>query len=188
MTASPFPRSTPTSGAAADLNDDGWVDFLVSNFGETVRWRQESYIYWGNSEGFSVDSRSALMGVGSAGASIADLDRDGHLDVILSNSPRPEDGIKGAFIYWGSAEGFVVSQRGEVPGGGTSTVADLNRDGRPDLIFGGSEGVGIYLERRQPRILREPQDRDPRQQGHARLGGGGPQSGLLSGPDPDPGR
>ena len=139
-----LPSVDPYEWAAADLNDDGWVDFLVSNFGETVRWRQESYIYWGSSESFSVDSRSALMGVGSAGASIADLDRDGHLDVILSNSPRPEDGIKGAFIYWGSAEGFVVSQRGEVPGGGTSTVADLNRDGRPDLIFGGSEGVGIY--------------------------------------------
>ena len=139
-----LPSVDPYEWAAADLNDDGWVDFLVSNFGETVRWRQESYIYWGSSGGFSVDSRSALMGVGSAGASIADLDQDGHLDVILSNSPRPEDGVKGAFIYWGSPEGFVVTERSEVPGGGTSTVADLNLDGRPDLVFGGSEGVGIF--------------------------------------------
>jgi len=131
-----LPSVDPYEWAAADLNDDGWVDFLVSNFGETVRWRQESYIYWGSSEGFSVDSRSALMGVGSAGASIADLDQDGHLDVILSNSPRPEDGVKGAFIYWGNPEGFVVTQRSEVPGGGTSTVADLNLDGRPDLVDG----------------------------------------------------
>ncbi len=139
-----LPSVDPYEWAAADLNDDGWVDFLVSNFGETVRWRQESYIYWGRSDGFSVERRSALMGVGSAGASIADLDQDGHLDVILSNSPRPEDQIEGAFIYWGSTGGFVVSERSEVPGSGTSTVADIDEDGKPDLIFGGSEGIGIF--------------------------------------------
>ena len=141
-----LPSVDPYEWAAADLNDDGWVDFVVSNFGETVRRRQESFIYWGHSKGFSVDNRSALMGVGSMGVSIADLDQDGHLDVVLSNSPSSEDQVKGAFIYWGSSEGFVVLERGELPSQsfGTSHIADLNEDGKPDLIFGGPEGVDIY--------------------------------------------
>ena len=139
-----LPSVDPYEWAAADLNDDGRVDFIVSNYGETVRTAQESFVYWGQKEGFSVKHRSALMGVGSAGASVSDLDQDGYLDVILSNSPRIQDTIKGAFIYWGSPDGFVVTDRGEIPSRGTSTIADLNEDGKPDIIFGGEKGVQIY--------------------------------------------
>ena len=38
----------------------------------------------------------------------------------------------------------MVTDRGEIPSRGTSTIADLNEDGKPDIIFGGEKGVQIY--------------------------------------------
>ena len=142
-----LPAIDPYEWAAGDLNGDGWPDLLVANFGETVRRRQESFIYWGSQRGFSEDKRSALLGNGSGGVSIADLDRDGHLDVILSNSPKPGDEEPGAFIYWGNPEGFVVTERTELPVGITAaaTIADLNADGNLDLAFSARAGEGTPI-------------------------------------------
>ncbi len=142
-----LPAVDPYEWGSADLNDDGWTDLVVSNFGETVRWRQESHIYWGGRQGFHADKRSALMGRGSAGVSIADLDRDGWLDVVLSNVPSEELAETGAFVYWGGGEGFVVTERLELDNGptGIPAIADLNRDGHLDLLFSANaEGVPIY--------------------------------------------
>ena len=143
-----LPSVDPYEWAAADLNDDGWTDLVIANWGETVRWAQESFVYWGNEEGFSPQRRSALMGYGSGGASIADLDRDGSLDVVLSNSAGPEDEHKGAFIYWGNPDGFVTSERTELPVGssGIATIADLNEDGFLELLFTShpSQGIPIF--------------------------------------------
>jgi hypothetical protein len=143
-----LPSVDPYEWAAADLNQDGWADLIVANFGETVRWRQESYIFWGDREGFDESRRSALNGNGSIGVSVADLDEDGFLDVLLPNSPKPvDDDPKGAFIYWGSPEGYVVTERTELPTGptGTGLIADINRDGHLDLLMRTKDQVtGVF--------------------------------------------
>ncbi len=142
-----LPAIDPYEWASADLNDDGWPDLLVANFGETVRNQQESFLYWGGPKGFSENNRSALMGVGANGASIADLDHDGYLDVILSNTPKAGTEEKGAYIYWGGPAGFVVTTRTELPTGSTvaAAVADLNGDGHLDLAFTARAGSGVPI-------------------------------------------
>ena len=143
-----LPAVDPYEWAAGDLNNDGWADLVVANFGETVRQRQESFVYWGGSKGFSEERRSALMGTGSAGVSIADLDRDGHIDVVLANAPLAADQEKGAFIYWGGPSGFVTAERSELPTGnsaGPPAIADLNHDGNLDLVFGAAPGSGVPI-------------------------------------------
>lgn len=135
--------------AAADLNDDGYPELLVGNTYETGHKRQESYVYWGGPEGFSVWRMSGLMGFKTVGLSVADLDRDGSLDVVLGNAAPLGDEDVGSFIYWGSPGGFAVLERTSVPTDKSAIplLADANRDGHLDIVFGaahGNRGAVIY--------------------------------------------
>jgi len=62
----------------------------------------------------------------------ADLNNDGWLDLIV-----PSHALACATVYWGGPEGFSPerSQQFNVPGTINCTVADLNKNGYPDLIF-----------------------------------------------------
>jgi hypothetical protein len=78
------------------------------------------------------------MGRGSRGVSVADLDKDGWLDVFCLNTGlTPDDKNLTAYIYWGSPEGFITHQRTEMPSGGQGLplIADFNDDGHLDLVY-----------------------------------------------------
>jgi hypothetical protein len=153
-----FPAVEPYDWASADLNDDGWPELIIANQAEIGRRITESFIYWGSATAFEVERRSAITGHGAKGISVADLDRDGHLDLVVYNA-LPESGI---YLYWGGAAGYVTAERTVIPfgAGGTPTVADLDGDGfldvlatsngkdRPALIYWGS-GTRAYGEPRR---------------------------------------
>ena len=67
--------------AAADFNNDGWVDLYISNFGRNQMWRN-------NGDGTFTDV-TAESGTGVPGwsicASFFDFDRDGWLDLFVAN-------------------------------------------------------------------------------------------------------
>jgi hypothetical protein len=127
----------------ADMDDDGQVDILLLNRGEVTREANELWIYWNNNNTFHPWRISGLPSYGGLGVEIADLDRNGYLDIIISNgksdvepgqgSPEP-----GSFIYWGSSLGWPVNERTSLPVVLTRSVGvcDINRDGNLDLVFG----------------------------------------------------
>ena len=89
--------------AAADLNQDGYSDLIIANSGEDRRPSQESTVFWGGSQGFSINRASGLSGNKALGTLVADLDKDGYLDIVLCNSGSIGDQDPGSFIYWGVA-------------------------------------------------------------------------------------
>jgi hypothetical protein len=129
--------------AFADLDDDGQVDILLLNRGEVTRLANELWIYWNEDNQYDPWRITGLPSYAGLGVEVADMDRNGYLDIIISNGKelkKDEKGnpLPGSFIYWGSAEGWPNSDRTELPVVLTraSAVCDINNDGHLDLVFG----------------------------------------------------
>lgn len=67
-------------------------------------------MYWGSADGYSVDNRTDLATNGGSAVSVADLDQDGWLDLILSVTGtylyvgKPD--YPNSYVYWGGPDGF----------------------------------------------------------------------------------
>ncbi|MGA1842273.1 MAG: FG-GAP-like repeat-containing protein [bacterium] len=153
----------PTQGAldnsVSDLNNDGYPDIVFSSFfsGRAGSYYYgtfmvDSYIYWGCAEGFDVDNVTRLPTYGAHGNTVADLNSDGYPDIIFSNHCNDSTGDIDSYIYWGSAAGYSPNLRTGLPtvGASDNSVADLNNDGYPDIIFsncnlGGNRSIDSYI-------------------------------------------
>ncbi len=156
-------------GASADLDDDGYTDLILT---QNVRLKPTALpagtsagavveadgtvevqpIYWGGPDAFEKLRTTYVPMFGSYGVSVADLDRDGYLDIVLSGYfRRPGAKTDVSRIYYGSKDGFSIRryQDLEAPGAEPSLIADFNRDGWPDIVFpnrktGAMEGSMLY--------------------------------------------
>jgi len=152
----------PYEQAMADLDDDGQVDILLQNQGEVVRYENELCIFWNDENQFDNWRVTGLPAHAGLGVEVADLDRDGHLDILIANGRNYEGVDKrnkeraanasgfpeakpGSFIYWGDSGGWAVTQRTSlnVAKCRSPSIADLNSDGHLDMVFAG-EGASIF--------------------------------------------
>ena len=144
------------SMAFSDLNGDSLPDLLVSNF------MYETNILWNEGGRFSYANRTLLPNgnAGMMGApAFADLDNDGDIDIVaanwslgtVGNNHDPYLMASQDRIFWNDGEGnFETQELGGIPGESlTSLVADINRDGLPDIAIGDdvSSADKIYLNR-----------------------------------------
>ena len=142
----------PTSGsdggvAVADLNGDGQPEVIFPNHYNGSTFNLNSYIYWGQAGGpygvqYSASQRTDLPTSGAVGVAVADLNGDGRPEVIFANYRSDSTFNVNSYIYWGQAGGpygvqYSASQRTNLPTSGAAgvAVADLNGDGRPEVIF-----------------------------------------------------
>jgi hypothetical protein len=144
----------PTLGArsvsVADLNYDGYLDLLFANLHNDARdYGVPAWIYWGGADGYSSARRADLPTQGCGITSVADLDKDGWLDVVVGNHYQDDDHfVDYSWIYWGSAEGFDEGNRSTLDTMGTyaNSVADLNQDGWLDIVFSNHRNTEGYYE------------------------------------------
>ena len=90
-------------------------------------------------------ARYDLIGVGARSVAAADLNGNGHLDLVVANFRREFEYKIDSYIYWGSAAGFDTTPQ-LIPTDSATQVflADFNGDGWPEILFCGNNTVQIY--------------------------------------------
>ena len=140
----------------ADLNADGWLDLIfgggwdLNNLGRPTQFAS---IFWGGTKGFSRERSLKLESFDSLESSVADLNKDGHLDIVFTNYHGYFTRRIPVFIYWGSSDGsFHESRRSTVPAESSSalTIADFNQDDWLDLfvcdhVINGDHTIGSNI-------------------------------------------
>lgn len=129
-----IPFTSGYEASAADLNADDHVDLILMNSGHGRQKDNPTLganIFWGSVEGFDLEHRRTVLNEESLLASnVADLDRDGYLDLVLGALIDDPDRGK-LVLHYGTAAGFDGSRRVVLPAPGRTTgcvVADFNRD------------------------------------------------------------
>jgi hypothetical protein len=108
-----------------DLDDNGWLDVVLTSEGNG-----KVVIYWNSSTGFNIGNKTELpiKGANPQGVSLCDLNRDGKLEILISELSE-----YWAYIYNGAS--FTKCDSVRV---GTQNQdlcpADLNNDGEIDLV------------------------------------------------------
>ena len=127
-----------TRAAIADLDRDGKSDLVIAS-------GDRSTILWGKSE-WSQDVSTLLPTQSARDVTVADLDQDGREEIIFANYSEGTAANLDVTspIYWGKSWGYGVEARTDLQTFGAEAVAvgDVNRDGRPDVVFGNT-GSGI---------------------------------------------
>jgi hypothetical protein len=107
---------TTLEAAVGDLNRDGYLDIVTGNYSAGLIRTLPVFVYWGTKEGrFNDQRRTSLPAESSAGIQLLDLDGNGYLDIIVHNHIKRGRHDFGAYIYWGSAEGFDLKRRTQLP-------------------------------------------------------------------------
>ena len=159
-----IPFTAGYEASASDLNADGYVDMVLMNSGHGGQLNDPTLgasIFWGSAKGFDLkNKRTVLRQAGSFAASnVADLNRDGYLDLVLGSFDAEAELV----IYYGSSEGLAGSRRValECPGRSMGCViGDYNRDGWLDIactsflkdcvrvFWGSAEGFAVDRQTR----------------------------------------
>ena len=143
-----FPLDQPVPGivgnyvTSADLNSDGRADLVVESSANTIS------VLLGNGDGmFQMAVAYAVSNGDVGGISIGDVDSDGNLDVIVSKY----NGSGTVSTLLGNGDGTLQAQIESSTGSSfpaASAIADVDGDGRPDLIVANTAnrgGVSILL-------------------------------------------
>ncbi len=118
---------------AADVNGDGYPDFVASNYTNTVS------IWTNNGNGGFGSNATITVGYAPTFITAADINGDGSIDLITANAYGNTWGntnIGTLTILTNNGSGVFGSNATLLTEGGAGwlAVADINGDGKPDLI------------------------------------------------------
>jgi hypothetical protein len=178
-------RGWGNGALAADFNNDGFEDLLVTNFGPNILYRNN-----GDGTFADVTTQAGIAGgqTWHTGASFGDYDKDGYLDLFvcgyvdfdIHHPPSPTElsctvrgkpvkacgprGLKGApdFLYHNNGDGTFsdVTDRAGVRDhkryyGFSALIEDLDGDTFPDIIVTNDSGPNYFYKNKRDGTFEE---------------------------------
>jgi hypothetical protein len=138
--------------AIADLNGDGRLDLAVANTGVWVNPGNTVSVLLGNGDGTFGTHTELDTGLGPNSVAIADLNADGQPDLIVANfgpynhAYQDFAGAGTVSVLLGNGDGTFAARTdfgtGKAPF--SLAIADLNSDGRPDIVAADAGAHGEY--------------------------------------------
>lgn len=146
-----FPTVGAYDVAVLDVNRDGRLDLIfpsawMDHHNRGLPRTLHVYLQTENRQFEVASDRYGLMGVATVSVASADLNQNGFPDLVVANYRAEYDLSTESFVYWGTKEGFDAREPLRLPTHGALQVllADLNEDGREEIIFCGGDQVRIY--------------------------------------------
>lgn len=146
------PMRSGYEATVADLNANGFTDIIMLNqmhHGQKDDPWAGANVFWGSAGGhdFSEEGRTVLNEFYLGSSNVADLNRNGYLDLVLG-SYEPDGFESSIIIYSGGPEGFTRENREVIPCPGRSLsiqLADYNKDGWLDIAANSYNEVGVRV-------------------------------------------
>ena len=128
--------------AVADLNGDAWPEIVVANREKAGDFNVPSFVYWGDTEGFSMARRTELPTHQANAVQVHDIDADGDPDILFANGQGAA-----SYAYVNDGGTFAPKRLIELPSSDTRGIAaeDLNGDGWPDVFVANHQQSGNPL-------------------------------------------
>lgn len=135
-----IPSHLTWCGQVGDINKDGYLDLVFTSCNQQKGLNKNIVtVFYGSEKGYCLENTQTVeiappeKRLDLQWACLADLNGDGWLDLALSISLEDY-----TLILWGGPDGFSMERSTKLPVEGSATVrvADLNKDGYPDLIIG----------------------------------------------------
>lgn len=128
-----------------DFNGDGKIDVAVSVAGDNVAGTE--IIFLGNGNGtFQTPAKTSAGILYPAYRVAGDFNGDGKRDLVLSGDDNTCSPTCNVYVLLGKGDGTFNAPTASFPGAGELAAADLNGDGKLDLVLEEDPTVGqIYL-------------------------------------------
>lgn len=128
----------PMALNAADLNADGRLDLIVSEGGHYWQEKDSVQIFYGGAEGFAVERSQKYSGGYTPGqTSVADYNRDGHLDLLVTAYSSVMSRVIPAQLFLGDGQSIDFVHGRDLPAAASFAALslDLDRDGWTDVFL-----------------------------------------------------
>ncbi len=150
------PGYLAVSVAVADVNNDGKPDLLVANDCLDFSCQTGSVVVLlGNGDGTFQPGTAYAAGVGATSLAVADLNGDGNPDLVVADMGVWPNTYGEVSVLLGNGDGTfqpVVTYSSGAGGAYSVAVADVNGDGKPDIVVADEGGksyktgvVGVLL-------------------------------------------